>query len=425
MLYDFSSHDLPGIGRLHTYPMPEAAAMRIGLLFWTGSLDDPNGKEGLAHLFEHMPFRGTKKFRDKFALTAPLERVGGHLNAYTDLTNTCLYVEVPSTHALLGFDALMDLAFFPLLHAKDLEAERNVVEAEIARKENSMSLADNGRMMRNLFGRAIGNKSWVLGSRQTLGTITAEDLRAFHEAHYAVGNIEIIVVGNADALSQNLPAFMTQAFGKLPTRDTRRRSFTIGEQRLPDQWETHHIPTTNPQILIRGPLHQSHARIDQASADHDWVLGEIVRDILIDRGLSSVLYQVMRESKQLTYSLSTTAGYYDSNFGMWNIHAFLKRLDDAQTFLDLLEQAIVDPNTFSDLEISYAKTSIIGAWDIHVDSIRHQFNLAATTLRQLRKLPTQVDMRQSIEAIQRVDVMTFVRRYLFPDRWTTMVMLPK
>jgi predicted Zn-dependent peptidase len=404
--------------------MPEATAVRIGLIFWTGSLDDPEGKEGLAHLFEHMPFRGTKRFRDKFALTAPLERVGGHLNAYTDLTNTFLYAEVPSSNALIGFEALFDLAFFPLLHAKDLEAERNVIEAEIARKENSMSFADNGRMMRDLFGRTIGSKSWVLGTRQTLATITDADLRAFHESHYAVGNVEIIVVGNARAISYDLLEFFQRAFGKLPVHSKPRRSFTVGELRLPDQWETRHIPTTNPQILIRGPLHESHAKIAQGNAERDWALGEIVRDILIDRGLSSVLYQVMRESQQLTYSLSTSGGYYDLNFGMWNIHAFLKRSDDVQMFLDLLEQTLVNPNTFSDVEIAYAKTSIIGAWDIYSSNIRHQFNLAASSLRQLRRLPTQNEMRRNIREATRADVMTYVKHYLFPDHWTTMVMLP-
>lgn len=179
-----------------------------------GSVLDPVGKEGTAHFFEHMPFKGTERFPERAAIARMLRDAGGGYNAATSLTGTHYHVEAIRAAFPDALAVLADIVQRPLMRPEDFATERGVIHAERARLfENGATLAVHDKDAL-LYGAHPAFR-WGIGSSESIDAISLEDLHAFRAAHYHANNLHL-VVGGSFSEDPGVLAALEGAFGSMP-----------------------------------------------------------------------------------------------------------------------------------------------------------------------------------------------------------------
>lgn len=181
---------------IQTEHLPGVRSVAAGVWVRTASAHEPRGKMGVSHLLEHMVFKGTER-RSARQLALELEARGGSLDAYTSRDHTNYQAHVLDQDLPRALDVLTDLVRRPLLREDDLSLERNVVLEEIATVEDTpddqvFELFSERLWPEHPYGYSI------LGTRETVGGLSAGDLRAVHGAGYYPGNCVIAAAGRVD-----------------------------------------------------------------------------------------------------------------------------------------------------------------------------------------------------------------------------------
>ena len=177
---------------------PGSPVVSMRLVIRTGAADESARAEyGLAHLMEHMAFKGASRYPDPGTISSLIERNGGDMNAYTNSDSTVYYINMPSDQVKLGLDILADMVFNPLYDPKEYELEKEVVIEEIKRgRDNPDRL-----LMEDFFQAAYTDHPYgrpVIGYEETVKNVTVEEAKAFHNKHYRPDNAILVVTGGFD-----------------------------------------------------------------------------------------------------------------------------------------------------------------------------------------------------------------------------------
>ena len=188
-------HTLNGGLQVVLEPRPGSAPV-AALELWirTGGAQDPPGRAGLAHLLEHLVFRGTAR-RTGAAIEAAIELCGGELNAWTSLDQTVLRAVLPSRFVTRGINVLAELALEPRLESTALERERGVVLAELRQGAES----PGHRNIADLMALAYGSHPYgrpVIGTNRSVAAVRLAEVRRFHHRHYVPANMTLVAVGD-------------------------------------------------------------------------------------------------------------------------------------------------------------------------------------------------------------------------------------
>jgi predicted Zn-dependent peptidase len=183
--------------RVLTEALPGVRSAALGIWVRAGSAHEPPARLGQAHLLEHLVFKGTER-RSAQAIARALESRGGTLDAYTSRDYTNYQAHILDTDLAVAVDVLTDLVRRPLLREGDLRTERQVVLEEIS------SVADTpDDLVFELHGHALwGDHPYgapILGTRETVTGLSAEDLRAFHRRGYHPGNCVVAAAGSVES----------------------------------------------------------------------------------------------------------------------------------------------------------------------------------------------------------------------------------
>lgn len=423
---DVQHQALPNIGDVYWQHIPIATSIHFGIVVWIGGFDDPDQKEGLAHLFEHMPFRGTFLAPDKRALSLPIESVGGKLNAQTGLNYTSYVVEVPSEHWEIGWRTLLDLVFSPTLRAEDLRDELSVVEAEIARAENHVSREDLVRLFQAIFGPTLGGKAWILGESHSLRNITKADLDAFHTVAYGLGHIAVIATGDAPVI-HDFPATVQRSLEnvRLPIRVPKPRlERRMSSYARPDQWETKRVPTRHPRLSIAAPLHEWTDTLADVRCSREQHLAALAFDTLGERSMTSVLFQELRERRGLVYAVNMSSSYLEQNLGMWRLDLSLKRQEDIPVVMQIVRDTMLNITLFTDAEVTTAKSAVLGRLALRATTPKNCFEWIMSSLVDERRILETAEWERRIREATPANIRAFVTHWLHPDRWSCVTYLP-
>jgi len=193
MTSTYNYHTLPnGIRLIHRQKNGQIA--HLALMVNTGSRDELSHEYGLAHLIEHMIFKGTKK-RKAYHVLSRLENVGGELNAYTTKEETCLHASFLNAHTDRSMELLADIAFQASFPANELEKEKEVVLDEINAYRDNPSEEIFDEFEDQLFnGHPIGHP--ILGTEKTVKSFSRSDLFRFVKNNYATDQIVLALVGD-------------------------------------------------------------------------------------------------------------------------------------------------------------------------------------------------------------------------------------
>jgi predicted Zn-dependent peptidase len=288
---------LPCGVRLVTETMADVRSVSVAYWVGTGSRDEPDDLAGASHFLEHLLFKGTER-RSAAAIAEELDEVGGDCNAFTTKEYTTFYVRLLSEHLALGLDILSDIMWAPALRPEDIEAERAVILDEILMHADEPSDLASERWQSALFPRhPLGRDT--LGTASSVQRIDRDDIRAFFDDHYRPANMVVSVAGDCrhDAVAAEIERrFAGTGGGAAPAR------------RAPG-------PDTVPLQVVRRPTEQAHLVYGMRSVsrfdERRWALA--VLNHVLGGGLSSRLFQKVREQRGLAYSVwSERAAYQDA-----------------------------------------------------------------------------------------------------------------
>lgn len=284
---------------LATETMPEVRSVAIGFWVGTGSRDEPDPIAGASHFLEHLLFKGTPS-RSASAIAEALDEVGGDCNAFTTKEYTSFYVRLLSENLDLGLGILADIMENPALAERDVDGERTVILDEILMHSDEPADFVAEQAMRALYpNHALGRDT--LGTPNSVRAIDAHDIRQFFETHYRPANVVVSVAGdcNHEDVARALgDRFSDRPGGQSPARER------VGSE-------------VEPLVVTRRPTEQAHLVLAMRSAsrsdDARWPLG--VLNVVLGGGLSSRLFQKVREERGLAYSIwSERGGFSDTGY---------------------------------------------------------------------------------------------------------------
>ncbi len=297
---------LPNGLRIYTDEMPHTHSVSMGMFTRVGSRYEAAHLSGISHFLEHMFFKGTARRPTAKAISEAIEGVGGYLNASTSFDVTNYYCKVADIHTERGLDVLTDMLTGALFDPKEIEKERGVIQEEI-----KMSLDVPAQWVHQILDETMWGEQPlgrdIAGTLETVGGFTREDLLAYRASHYTAANTVISVAGNLE--STKMVDTITSLFADYPTSALHRPITTV---------ETAGGPVVN---LTGKATEQTNFALGLktfAYTDPDrWALSVV--DNVLGGGMSSRLFQEIREERGLAYNVGSYTSEYD-DAGKWVIY---------------------------------------------------------------------------------------------------------
>ena len=287
-----------------TESMAHVRSATVGVWCDVGSSAEPAELRGISHLLEHMVFKGTAR-RSARDIAEEMDSVGGELNAMTDKETTCFYAHVVDRHLPRAVDVLADILQFARFDAGDLAREQQVVLEEIKMYDDSPGEVVHDRFTRALWrGANLGDPT--IGFAHTVASITREDLLRWRATRYAPSTVFITAAGNVE--HDPFVRLIADAFGSfagdvVPPVPERPR-FTPALDVMLDDTEQAYVLLGTPGLGLRDERRYAFS----------------VLEMLLGGGMSSRLFQSVREERGLAYEIATfQQGYRDA--GLFGVSA--------------------------------------------------------------------------------------------------------
>lgn len=297
------THRLSNGFRIVTEVMPSMQSASIGVWVLAGGRHERPEQNGIAHFLEHMAFKGTER-RTPLEIAEALEDVGGYLNAYTSREATAYYARVLKEDVSLALDVIGDIVLNPIFDARELEVERGVILQEIGQSLDTPDDVIFDWLQETAYpSQALGRT--ILGPAERVRSFSRDDLAGFVDEHYSPDQMVLSAAGRVDH-----DAIVRQAealFGHLTPHGSDQSDpaqFRGGDFRKVKELEQAHFT-----LAFEGPGYR-----------HDDIyLAQTVATAL-GGGMSSRLFQEIREKRGLCYTIYAQSGAY-SDTGLTTIYA--------------------------------------------------------------------------------------------------------
>jgi predicted Zn-dependent peptidase len=303
--------ELPGGLRVLTETMPGVLSATVGIWVGVGSRDESPGLAGSSHFLEHLLFKGTRS-RTALEIATAMDAVGGEMNAFTAKEHTCYYANVLASDLPLAVTLLGDLVTDALNTAPDLESERTVVLEEIAMRDDEPSDAVHDLYAETLFGDTQLGRS-VLGTVESIESLSRDDVDGWYRQRYAAPSIVVAAAGRVD--HQQVLDLVIAAFGERLAGPARPEPLRRGEDVVP-------TGPARPTGLIRRTTEQTHLLLGGIGMGRldDRRYAAAVLDTAVGGGMSSRLFQEIREKRGLVYSVGSALTHY-AGTGSFSVYA--------------------------------------------------------------------------------------------------------
>ncbi len=283
--------------RVVSEPLPAVRSVALGFWIGAGSAHEHDAEGGISHLLEHMLFRGSERYGSE-EIDQIFDAMGAELNAGTDKEATSVYSRVLDRHLERAFDVIADMVWRPLMG--ELEAEREVVLEEIAMYEDDPQDRVFDVLGEAVFGaHPLGRP--VIGRAEVVGSVTREQLRAFHATHYTPAEVVIAAAGSVDH-----DALVEMALAAEGGRDQATRD-EVDAVAAPDE------PAFERRVrFLRKDTEQYHLCLGGRGMAHEDERRFALRvlDNILGGGASSRLFQEVRERRGLAYSVFSFSNLY-------------------------------------------------------------------------------------------------------------------
>jgi predicted Zn-dependent peptidase len=380
---------LPNGFRIVTEHMPGLKSASAGVWVMAGGRHERPEQNGIAHFLEHMAFKGTKR-RSSLQIAEEIEDVGGYINAYTSREMTAYYARVLEADVGLALDVIGDIVLNPAFDKKEIEVERHVILQEIGQALDTpddivfdwlqeVSYPDQS------FGRTI------LGPEERVSAFTRKDLQGFVAEHYGPGQMILAAAGGVDhdAIVRQAEA-MFGAMTPTPASTFQPATFQGSERREIKDLEQAHFA-----MAFNAPGYR----------DPDVYTAQVYA-MTMGGGMSSRLFQKVREERGLCYSIFAQSGAYE-DAGQITLYAgtSAEELGDlTQITIDEMKRAADD---MSEAEVNRARVQLKAGLLMGLESPSSRAERLARLLAIYDRVP---DIEEAVERIDAVSVHD-VRRF--------------
>ncbi|HUL38832.1 MAG TPA: pitrilysin family protein [Methanomassiliicoccales archaeon] len=402
-------HKTPGgipviVDRL-SYSRSAGVAVYVGI----GSRDEPHEKCGIAHLLEHLLFKGTSNRTSK-AISQAVEAAGGEMNGYTGKEVTCYFIHTIDETLGTAEELLADIMKNPLLAKKDVETEKKVVMQEIKMAED-----DPDNYIHDLMAKSIwaGNPmaSPESGSVECILPLSSRDVRSYYEDNYRPPHLTVVASGNVDV--GQVVDWAGASFDDLPRsgRGLERRPprFHPGIQVFPREGDQTYaalgfpgVPVSHPDRFVQNML-----------------------SVILGAGTSSRLYQKVREENGLVYSIyAITHSFTDTGaFGIY----FSTSSENSERVLKLVASELrgLKRDGLEADELSRAKRWLKGMVVRKLEPMETRMFFLGEQFLQTGKLLTEDQILKKVDAVTERQLMETAQGMLRPGKMCAALHMPK
>ena len=406
---DLTEKTYPNGLRVVSERVPGSSSLSVGLWVKTGSRNENSQNNGIAHFIEHVVFKGTAG-RSMRQIMRSIESKGGFLNAFTTKEHTCFYTWTRTMHLAEAVSVIFDLATRPTFPAKDVEREKAVIIEEINGLEDEPDELVFDLFEKEIFGNHPLAKP-IIGTPQTVESLTPKKLTEFHRKHYSAGSITVVASGphEHDDLFQavekairHVPKRVSQrslpvpAFPKLTNvernfpRAAGQQAHIILGRRAPGIHSSRHLPI-NALMTVAGV------------------------------GMSSRLNLRLREELGLAYDATGFySGFEDAgSVGFYIATAIQNRERTVKELRRLVRNLLQKPITNQELE--HAKEQLIGGLVLPMESVTNRMMRTAQNELYFGGYHT---LERDVEKIARLtleDLRTEAKRLFASEKLLTLV----
>ncbi len=375
--------------RIVTENMPSLESASLGIWVTAGGRHERPEQNGIAHFLEHMAFKGTKT-RNALQIAEEIEDVGGYINAYTSREVTAYYALILAADCGLALDVISDILLNPVFDAKEIETERHVILQEIGQSlDTPDDIIFDWLQEKAYANQAMGRT--ILGPSERVQAFGRDDLAGFVDQHYGPDRLILSAAGavDHDALVKQAEAL----FGHLAPHGN-------------DEWEPAHF--TGGETRHDKALEQAHFALAFESPgyrDPAFYTAQIYTTAL-GGGMSSRLFQEIREKRGLCYTIFAQSGAY-ADTGMTTIYAGTSGEEVgqlAEITIDEMKRAAQD---MSEAEVNRARTQMKAGLLMGLESPSSRAERQARMLQIWGKVPPLEDTVAKIDAVTTDDVLAF------------------
>jgi len=389
----------------------------VGVCINVGSRNDSVGNEGIAHFMEHAAFRHTKN-RSSKQIANELENIGAYSNAWTTKELTCYYV-LSITHNFKSvFNLLSDIVQNTIFIHDEIEKERSIILEEIKSYED-----DPEEYIIDLIDSIVFDKTnlshSILGTQKSVSNITIENLQSFQKNYYVPNNMLIAVAGNIK--HSEIITLAEQLFDKKRVNTIKpiKNILLSNQNRI----------CNNKKLTIKKAIQQAHiifGKIINGYTDLNERYILAIANIIFGDGMSSRLYQSLREKYGLAYSIYSTIQNY-KDCGQINIYSATDISNNEKVF-DLIykQMNLLNKSNLPTIkELKRAKEQLKTATIIELESMASRI---MNIIKQEICIGYNEDIPTIIDKIEKVsidDVIDINAKYFNNDNWCHCSLIPK
>jgi predicted Zn-dependent peptidase len=386
-------HTLPNGFRIATEAMPGLKSAAIGVWVLAGGRHERAEQNGIAHFLEHMAFKGTAR-RTALEIAEAIEDVGGYINAYTSREMTAYYARVLEDDVGLALDVISDILLNPAFSPDEIEVERGVILQEIGQVLDTpddivFDWLQEAAYPNQPLGRTI------LGPEERVQAFGKDDLRRFVREHYGPGQMILCAAGAVD--HDAICRAAEEVFGHLaPIRAPaliQPAAWRGGERREIKALEQVHFA-----LALEGPDYRDPA-IHTAQI---WATA-------MGGGMSSRLFQEIRENRGLCYTIFAQAGAYEDT-GLTTIYAGTSAADVVELVDLTVGEMRRAADDMSDAEVARARAQMKAGMLMGLESPSNRAERLARMLSIWGRVPPVEEQIARIEAVTTRDVRDYAGR---------------
>ncbi len=397
---------LPNGIKVVTEDHPHATGITASIWVCTGTRDEDPKLIGVSHLLEHLVFKGTKK-RTAYQLAKVMEARGGELNAFTTREYTCYYATSLSRDLKINLDAVMDLvanATFPL---NEYQREIDVVLQEIAMSSDEYE----EYVFDVFFEECYKNHSmgWpILGTAETIGKIARKNVIDYYKSRYRGKDLMVCVAGRID--HNEVCDIIMDGLGKLKTKYVRKKR-TKPKYKPFTKLIEKDIEQTHILMGFEAPCMSSEERFDSQ-----------IFNTLLGGGMTSKIYQSIREKKGLAYTVYSTL-MASSDSGVNLIYCAVDP-EEAETAVDIIIRDLkkIRKNGISKSDLAMYKTQAVGFLELYSDDIENRMNLVGGNEIAFGDYQSMEETIAGLEDITAKSMKNYIDKYVNPEKFSLLVL---
>lgn len=358
-------------------------SVSLGIWSSAGARHENINNNGVAHFLEHMVFKGTKN-RSARQIAEEIENVGGHLNAYTSREMTAYYARVLNENLPLAFDLISDVLLNATFDAHEMERERGVILQEIGMYQDSPDDMVFDHAQRTAYtNHSLGRP--ILGTVETVGKMQRDDLFSFFDHHYQAPQLVLSASGKVD--HDHLVNLAQERLSRVSdhTIDPHQKAlYTGGEFRFIKDLEQVHFILGFEGVSYR---------------NNDFYTAAIL-SIILGGGMSSRLFQEIREKRGLVYSIYSFSVNY-SDTGLFGIYAGTGPKEISELVPVVCDQLQMITQDIREEEIERAKAQLKSSTLMALESTSARCERLARSMIQFGRPRPIEEIIESIEAVDK------------------------